>query len=470
MDWSSLQEFHRLLTSIHGRPNVLATGQAIADVVIAAVGFDIAVVSVVRRPNELETVAVAGSREARAHLLGTRRPWSVYEEEFDVADKWGSLRFVPHQKFPLAAARGWTPDVPASDAPEAWHPLDALYAPLRAPSGELVGVLSVDLPRDGRRPGLAQRGLLEIFAAQAGIAMSTVRLTEDLRAGEELLRQAFEGAGTGMALLGLAGGAFGRFLRVNPALCRLVGIPAEVLQTMTAIELTHPEDRDSDQQHGALLLQGKTSVYTRDVRLTHGDGTPIWVSITSTIVRGSDGVPLYAVNQIQDISRERFEREELSYRANHDPLTNLPNRAALHDRLRTAIDTARRSGRPGTLIFLDLDQFKAVNDLYGHLAGDRVLAELAQRLSSALDAGATIARIGGDEFAVVADDMNSAAAARMAARIQQAAGSPIDVREGTLAVGVSLGIAEIPSQGAELDDLLRLADRAMYANKKREAR
>ena len=149
-------------------------------------------------------MAVAGSDAARDQLLGSRVPANAFDEEFAVAEHWGPLRFVPHDRLPDGAG-GWVPPATscAVDQPDAWHPLDALFAPLRCPAGTLVGMLSVDLPHDGRRPGPLQQELLSMFATQAGIAIDNQRLTEQLNVSEQSFRLAFEGAGIGMTMISL---------------------------------------------------------------------------------------------------------------------------------------------------------------------------------------------------------------------------------------------------------------------------
>ena len=157
-------------------------------------------------------------------------PANAFDEEFAVAEHWGPLRFVPHDRLPDGAG-GWVPPATScpGDHPDAWHPLDALFAPLRCPAGTLVGMLSVDLPHDGRRPGPLQQELLSMFATQAGIAIDNQRLTEQLNVSEQSFRLAFEGAGIGMTMISLDPADPGRFLRVNDAMCRITGYSAEEL-------------------------------------------------------------------------------------------------------------------------------------------------------------------------------------------------------------------------------------------------
>lgn len=154
--------------------------QLIAEGVTELAGFGVAGIGVVLE-DELEMVAVAGSDEARRELIGTRTPLALIQAELDQGDDWGPLRFIPHGRLgPEAGTRGWIPDVEPGDWPDAWHPLDALRAPLYDAAGALRGLLSIDLPVDGRRPGEAQRRVLEKYAEQAGRAVLTALEREDL--------------------------------------------------------------------------------------------------------------------------------------------------------------------------------------------------------------------------------------------------------------------------------------------------
>ena len=133
------------------------TLQAVVDGVVDGLGFGIAVLNLRQPDGKFEVIAVAGSPEAREALLGTVSSADIFDAEFAIADHWGRLRFVPHERLPEGEVVGWVPDLPVSVDPAAWHPLDALFAPLYSPDGELVGMLAVDLPEDQRRPGPIHR-------------------------------------------------------------------------------------------------------------------------------------------------------------------------------------------------------------------------------------------------------------------------------------------------------------------------
>jgi len=465
---------HQVITGVHSNVGEDSTVQAVTDAVITFAGFGVAVVSVLRLGGVMETVAVAGSEDAKGQLLGLRRFRRHYDEEFDVARRWGTLLFVPHQRLPDAVQRGWIPQTASNGRRQSlrrsrrrvWHQLDALYAPLRSPTGEFVGVLSVDLPVNGTRPGRRQRELLEILAVQAGIAIDNARMAEQLRAGEKLFRWTFDGAGTGMALISTAEDNYGRYVRVNPAFARIVDRSAEEILTMTAQELTHPEDRDEDEQHLRALFAGSQQSYQRDKRYLKGDGSPVWVSVTVAFAGSPDGSAQYAIGQVQDITERRAQQQDLFHRASHDPLTDLPNRIELTGRLQQAIAAAVRTGRPGAVLFVDLDGFKDVNDRHGHLIGDQALTVVAARLTAAVRLGDMVARLGGDEFLIVADDLTSAGAAELADRLARAVAAPINVPgSDTLTLTVSIGHTPIPPEHSDPNELIAAADHAMYTAK-----
>lgn len=147
--------------------------QLIAEGVTQVAGFGVAAISVARDDGKLEVMAVAGSDAAREQLEGTRTPIDQLSLEIEKADDWGLLRFVPHERIDASLGEdwGWVPDIEPIDEPDAWHPLDLLIAPLYDDDGVLRGTLAIDLPVDGRRPGEAQRAVLNKYAEQAGRAV-----------------------------------------------------------------------------------------------------------------------------------------------------------------------------------------------------------------------------------------------------------------------------------------------------------
>lgn len=178
---ATLRRLHELMCRVNAGDDLASVLQSLVDGVADVTGFAVAAVSYLHPDRHLEVLAVAGDDAARDQLIGVRTPLDEILAEFALADDWGLLKFIPHEALNGETGRGWIPDVRPLDVPDAWHPEDALLAPLSAPTGEMVGLLSVDLPRDGRRPGQFAREALEMYAAQAGIAISNAQQRERLR-------------------------------------------------------------------------------------------------------------------------------------------------------------------------------------------------------------------------------------------------------------------------------------------------
>lgn len=178
---ATLRRLHALMCRVNAGEDLASVLQSLVDGVADVTGFAVAAVSYLHPDRHLEVVAVAGDDAARDQLIGVRTLVDEIRDEFEIADHWGMLRFVPHERLNGETGRGWIPDVAPLDVPDAWHPEDALLAPLSAPTGEMVGLLSVDLPRDGLRPGQFAREALEMYAAQAGLAISNAQQRERLR-------------------------------------------------------------------------------------------------------------------------------------------------------------------------------------------------------------------------------------------------------------------------------------------------
>ncbi|WP_241996084.1 diguanylate cyclase domain-containing protein [Kribbella antiqua] len=447
------------------------TLQAVVDGVVTGLGFGIAVLNLRQPDGKFEVIAVAGSPEAREALLGTVSSADIFDAEFAIADHWGRLRFVPHERLPEGEVIGWVPDVPVSDDPAAWHPLDALFAPLYSPDGELVGMLAVDLPEDQRRPGPIHRELLEIFATQAGLAIDKARLTDQLlaekarlEASETTFRMVFEGAGNGMATIAFDGPEAGRILRVNDAFCRITGYAADQLVGERMLSFLREEEPAQTRQE-LEEVAASNGTYRFERVFTQPAGKAIWLGGTAAVVDQGAGQPRILLIQVDDVTARKDAERELRHHAAHDPLTGLPNRRLLQHRFASVLERTRETGRPGALLFCDLNHFKLVNDNYGHEAGDRALREIAGRLAAEVRHGDTVARLGGDEFAILAEDIADDALAALIARLESAVSQPLP--NITVQVTTSVGTAPITPASTDLDTLLHQADQAMYTTKNR---
>jgi diguanylate cyclase (GGDEF)-like protein len=371
MPLSALGPVQHALRSVHTAVGLQATLQAVAEGVTSSTPYTGIAVTVAKEPKapELHTIAGDGSPEMLAALMGTTCRRDALEKLVAEGEAWGSLRF----RIGPAGVEGITsyfPEYEPLDAPDAWHPNYELNAPLRAPDGELVGMLSMGDPRDGRIPAPWVNEILEVFAEQAVIAILNARRHE------------------------------------------------ESLRAMDSLE------REKAELHAAFT--------------------------------------------------EQCEREtHLRTETRRDPLTGLANRVLLQERLEELLVAQQ----PVAVVFCDLDHFKHINDSYGHAVGDEVLRVTARRLARNLAEVACVARIGGDEFVVVAAGVEEPEAPKLLQRIDEAfTAEPVEAVGLRLKVSSSLGLVCEPARpdGAgsavgRAGELLDRADREMYAHKRSRA-
>jgi len=204
----------------------------------------------------------------------------------------------------------------------------------------------------------------------------------------------------------------------------------------------------------------------RASRRRDGSTYPQWLTIA--VVRDGDGEVTHYVGVFSDITALKRSQERLDYQAHHDPLTDLPNRLLLEDRLHHAIDRARRVGGQLALMFIDLDRFKNINDTLGHPVGDSVLREISKRLAGGLRSTDTVARLGGDEFIVLFEDVVQPTDVAVGAeKLLDDLSRPVHLGDQEFFISASLGIALYPQDGGDVATLVRNADAAMYRAKER---
>ena len=212
--------------------------------------------------------------------------------------------------------------------------------------------------------------------------------------------------------------------------------------------------------HDALVHKESVRSVLRNVRK---NGEVFWNDLRIDPVTNIDGEVTHFVAVINDITEARYYERRLHHLAHHDPLTGLANRTLLQDQLKQAIDHALEFGVLGALAFLDLDNFKHINDNFGHEAGDVVLQEIASRLKANMREHDTVARVGGDEFVLVINDQPSAEhVADLVERIRRSVRAPIDVAGREIVPGTSIGVSLFPLDGDSVDRVMRAADAAMY--------
>jgi diguanylate cyclase (GGDEF)-like protein/PAS domain S-box-containing protein len=285
-------------------------------------------------------------------------------------------------------------------------------------------------------------------------------LCEDRLAGEAQLyfEIAFENAPIGMALFNTDG----QYIRVNGALCELLGRSEDELLGRRDQEFTHPDDRAADVEAAWRILEGELDVWQCEKRFLRADGRVVWTIANLTFLRDGDGNPLSWVGQFQDISGRKRDEARLRDLAHRDPLTGAFNRRRLEAELRLRA----QAGERGAVLVVDLDHFKQVNDAHGHAIGDRVLIEIAAALGAAVRREDLVARIGGDEFAILLAHATDEDARAVAGAVTMVVDSHRFEAAPGARISASVGIATFdPGGPLTMTDLLTRADRAMYRAK-----
>jgi diguanylate cyclase (GGDEF)-like protein/PAS domain S-box-containing protein len=255
----------------------------------------------------------------------------------------------------------------------------------------------------------------------------------------------------------------GRFTSANQATATLLGYGLEELEVLSLASLTVTEDRERALDNVRRAAAGEP--HTTEIAVLNRSGDRLDLQLNSMpIVVGERIVGAFAL--AKDITARKQAEQALEYQALHDSLTGLPNRTLLRDRLEVAIQQARREETSVSLLLMDLDRFKEVNDSLGHSAGDELLCEVSKRLRLALRASDTVARLGGDEFAVVLPRTSLEAGLHVGRALLRVFAQPIEVAGVAVSVGASVGLAVGMEHGGDPDTLLRCADVAMYAAKR----
>jgi diguanylate cyclase (GGDEF)-like protein/PAS domain S-box-containing protein len=281
---------------------------------------------------------------------------------------------------------------------------------------------------------------------------------------EARFRGSFEGAPVGICLVGTDQ----IIVQVNPAFGSILGYGPDQLTGVSIEDLTHPDDRPESGLWARRVFSGQATTWQQDVRYLRADGDAVWVSLSASCVRDAGGSAKYGIYQIEDITERRRMNEMVAHAAIHDPLTDLPNRTLLMDRLKSALDRIERNAGNVMVAFVDLDHFKLINDSLGHEWGDRVLRVVADRINQALRPSDTVARFGGDEFVVVCESIpDEEAALELANRITTSLSLPLTIEHLETFITASVGIALARYRDTSPERLLSDADSAMYRAKER---
>ena len=298
------------------------------------------------------------------------------------------------------------------------------------------------------------------------MAGATVELKEEaetsMRASEDRFRSLVQNSSDTTLILGDEA----RITYASPATASLLGLSPDEVLSMPATDLVHPEDQARVETQLAALLQTSSVTEPIQFRIAHADGSYRHVEVVVSDVRDNPSVAGYVAN-LRDITERKEAESQLAHAALHDPLTGLPNRTLIMDRAAQMLVRARREYRPVAALFIDLDNFKDINDSLGHDAGDKVLQAVAHRFVGILRASDTVGRLGGDEFVVLAEGASLGAGPEMVAeRLHDTLREPfrIDGYDSVpLSVSASIGIAG--GQRNSAHELLRDADIALYRAK-----
>jgi diguanylate cyclase (GGDEF)-like protein len=492
----------------------------IAAVIADTLGYATVAVNL-HRPewDDFEAITVHGSTAARAVVLGQASTWEQWAPFIAARFERRGAHHVPAGSLPDRAdgMAFYTPAASPSSAPDQWDPDDLLLAVMRRANGDVLGILSVDEPADGRRPGdddldqlvaLAQVAALAVEQAQDARRDATHRaaLERLLSVSSRIADQRSRGGVLDAVCAGIRDAL--RFQRVAVLLAD-EGRPLRPAATAgwalhdpvfahvaLTLDQLAPMLQPCHDRHGCYLLEREdaeallhlhTTIYRSQsngrgpyawdrhwlvVPLLGADSRPrgvIWVDDPSDRLLPSrerlQALRLFADQAAAALDAAR-DFEATTHRADHDPLTGLANRAMLAERLRHALQRVKRADTSVAVLFIDLDNFKHANDTLGHTAGDELLRVTAARIDDDLRPGDTVARFGGDEFVAICEDVSGADEAMdVAERLRTLLAEPIPLATGVAHVTASIGVALPDRPDRSADALLQAADRAMYEAK-----
>ena len=512
---SSLHSLLEITRAVRSGADVSSVVDAIARVVAETLGYGTVVLNVYRPEwDDFYVETVYGSDDVQEALLGSVYDWDSWKPLLDPKFMRAGAYFIPNDAFDWSNDIGkrFVPaEAPTVGGPDGWHPNDEVFVPLERSDGELIGIMSFGHPLDGRRPDDEQLSVAVALASHAALALEAAQersRSERHQAGlEQLLRlssQLPQTVSTEAMLTSVCEG-ISEALGFQKVLIQLLDSETGALKTVAAAgwqdddpAISAPLDLDlisrlfepQFEVAGCYLVPaseaeprvGATQVVYHSV--SNGRGPHAWDHHWLVVplhdaegkVRGvlwadepnTRLVPQEPVlqalrifaNQATEALAVATQLEETRFLADHDPLTRLLNRRALLHELNAATEDG---SKPLALVFLDVDNFKEINDVHGHSAGDRVLARFAALLAELVRQGDRAYRVGGDEFALLLYGAAAQEARDVVARIVAAVEANIDplVRTLTASFGVATSLGRDDPQ-----QLLRVADEAMYQAKR----
>jgi diguanylate cyclase (GGDEF)-like protein/PAS domain S-box-containing protein len=441
-------------------PVVLA---AIARGIRTVIEFEAVAVGLTTPEGDLEVVVVEGPDELKQQMLGRVGPRAEWDALMAACEPRGRLLFLQgdEAEVGLPTWRSSDDDRYARTAhdPRAWGVDDGLYAPLRDGDGELMGLISVDLPLSGLEPDAEQCAMLELLARQAELTIDATRRLARTAHNERIFRRAFDSSPSPEVVVH----PDLRLTYANRRFARELGDVADVGE-LAAVLTPAPGEPCISEVVAELLAEDAERTSGRLVATrVRPDGGTVWYQVRVHAVLDQLGRSYRAICSFADITAEREAQAKHERAAAHDPLTGLLNRRG------GARAVAEMLARPsGVLAVLacDLDGFKALNDEYGHGFGDDALVAVARRLTDAAG-DAVVIRQGGDEFAVLAVVEHASEAADLADRVVAAFQDPVRIGTVLTDVGLSAGATAAPlADRPTVTELLATADAALLTAKR----
>jgi diguanylate cyclase (GGDEF)-like protein/PAS domain S-box-containing protein len=298
------------------------------------------------------------------------------------------------------------------------------------------------------------------LAENTRLLLRTTRLADELRRSEARFRSLVQNASDVIIVVD----ATGNILYESPAVERILGYKPEERVGTNALATIHSDEAARVTEILSYVAQNPGEFRTLEFRVKHASGEWRWLEVTVSNLLNDPSVE-GIVGNYRDVTERKVLEDQLAHQASHDALTGLANRTLFRDRLQHALARGSRHGEPVSILFLDLDDFKTVNDSLGHSVGDEMLVAVAERLRGCLRESDMAARFGGDEFAILLEDTGSVEAVTAAKRILQTLTTPIGLQGRNLHAQASIGIAVAEDGLATQEELLRNADVAMYAAK-----
>jgi len=512
--FAQLREAYQSSQRVRTAKDLAAVLERIARVISEQLGWGTVVLNIHRRAwDDFHVTVVHGSAEAERTLLGTTQTWEQWApllaDRFEVR----GAHLVPAAEQIQPEMVVYEPPPSTGDGPGAWNSDDMLLVMMRGADGEVAGILSVDQPVDGRRPGDEAIDALVVAASTAGAAIQQAHEAaadaQHRAALEHLLRVSAglaDARSPGEVLDAVCRGirdALG-FERVAIELADPDGGLAPAAQAGWAVAPAVPVSMEhfaaiflpEYEEHGCYVIERDQALRILDLpdspyaSQRNGRGPWAWNRhwlcvplrepsgrLTGFIWADEpedrllpDTERLQALRLFADQAQSALEAarhyELAVHMAEHDALTGLPNRAVMLERLRHALLRSRRTRRSVAVLFIDIDRFKTINDTHGHEAGDEVLRTLSSRIDEGLRPGDTLARLGGDEFVVLCEDVvDEDDALDVARRIRARLAEPVPIAAGSVQVTASVGVAMPSAPEDDAQALLHYADVAMYRAK-----